>query len=162
MTKKEIRDILWGIGCNSWNRYETFLTIASKLEKENYWYGLRIAYEGSDNLYIQKKNVYRAFSKNEPCKNALMSKEERKYLKSLPDQITIFRGMTELELKSKNFGVSWTLKKEVAQFFSETYQRNYSTKHLPKTIHSIDIEKSKVVAFFNKIKEFEIIYLHSK
>jgi len=51
MTKKEINRKLWGFGADSYNRFQTFLSIAPQLKGENYWYSLRIAYESSDNLY---------------------------------------------------------------------------------------------------------------
>ncbi len=38
-----------------------------------------------------------------------MSKEELVYLQGLPNMITIYRGMTEVESKSGNYGISWTL-----------------------------------------------------
>ncbi|RMZ50070.1 hypothetical protein EB822_10355 [Flavobacteriaceae bacterium PRS1] len=88
-----------------------------------------------------------------------MSKKELKYLKELPPVITIYRGMTEEELLSGQFGISWSLKKNVAIFFAETYSRNSSTHKLKKVIHKITINKSKVIAYFNGRKEFEIIYI---
>jgi hypothetical protein len=88
----------------------------------------------------------------------LMSLSERRFLEKLPEKITIYRGMTENELNQKSFGCSWTLKKEVAEFFVNNYQRNYATRHLKKVVHELNINKSEVIAFFNERKEFEIIF----
>jgi hypothetical protein len=120
---------------------------------------LRDAYELSDNLFQYKVDVKLAFARNELKKEYLMSLSERRFLENLPEQITIYRGMTENELKQKTFGCSWTLKKEVAEFFATTYERNYATNHLKKVVHEITIDKSEVIAFFNVRKEFEIIYI---
>ncbi len=67
--------------------------------------------------------------------------------------------MTKIESKSRNYGISWTLKKEVAEFFAYTYIRNHAICGLRKTVKSTVINKSDVVAFFNGRKEFEIIYI---
>ncbi len=88
-----------------------------------------------------------------------MDSRERNYLKKLPEQIKIYRGMTEQELEGKSFGVSWTLKKEVADFFAFDYWRNTATAHLKKTVHEITINKSDVIAFLNDRREYEIIYI---
>lgn len=160
-TKKEIKSIIWGIGCDSFNRFETFLKIVPQLKGKLYWYALRKAYDCSDDMFHLRGLVKAAFKKSEPGRETLMSKKERDYLNSLPDQITIYRGMTEAERKTGNFGISWTLKKEVAEFFAFTYWRNRQTNKLKKTVHELIINKSEVIAFFNDRKEFEIIYIKS-
>lgn len=159
MSNKEIEKIIWGINADSFNRFEIFLEIEPKLKGKNYWYGLRISYDSSDNLFCYKDAIKSLFKSNEPNRNSLMDNKELKYLNELPQEITIYRGMTEQELISEQFGISWTLKKKVAIFFAETYNRNYAVNHLKKVVHKITINKSKVIAFFNGRKEFEIIYM---
>ena len=158
-TRNEINRILCGIGVDSWNRFETFLSLIPRLKGENYWYALRIAYERSDNLYHMRGLVKAAFLRTEPGRDALMNSEEREYLKNLPDNITIYRGMTETELQQKDFGISWTLKHEVAEFFAQKYWRNISTNHHKKTVHKLTIDKGEVITFLNDRDEFEIIYI---
>jgi hypothetical protein len=160
MTKKQIDSILFGIEVNSWNRFKTFTTYIPILKGKNYWYALRNSYEMSDNLYELSGLVKASFLKDEPFREYLMNTKERNYLKGLPETMKIFRGMTEKELKSKSFGISWTLKKEVAEFFINEYQRNYSTNNLKKVVHEIIINKNQILAFLNDRKEFEIIYIH--
>lgn len=160
MTEEEIDNKLLGFGVNSFNRFETFINLIPQLSGKSYWYALRNSYENSDNLYKYRKMVKNCFLKNEPQKEYLMSPEENEYLNSLPEQITIYRGMTEKELRSKDFGCSWSLKKERAEFFAYTYLRNFDTRHLSKTVHEMTINKSDVVAFFNERDEFEIIYIN--
>lgn len=159
MNKKQIDSILYGIGCNSFNRFETFLEMIPKLKGRNYWYALRTAYESSDNLQPLSGLVKATFKKDEPERKKMMNTDEIQFLSKLPEKVTIYRGMTEKELKSKNYGISWTLKKEVAEFFAHTYQRNYSTANLKKVVHEITINKNDIVAFLNDRKEFEVIYL---
>jgi len=89
-----------------------------------------------------------------------MSIEELEYINNLPNEFPIFRGMSVKEYNSGDFGVSWTLKKEVEEYFAFKYGRNFSTKHLPKTVHKINIKKSKIIASLGERKEFELIYIH--
>ena len=91
-----------------------------------------------------------------------MNNDELNYLENLPQEITIYRGMTLYELNSGNFGVSWSLKEKVARFFAMTYSRNLATNHLKKCIHKITIPKKDVIAFFNGREEFEIIYIKKR
>jgi len=88
-----------------------------------------------------------------------MSKREQKYLSILPEDLTIFRGMTVQEFESGDFGVSWTLKKDVAEFFAYTYGRNQATSHLPKMVHELHVKKSDIIAYFGERKEYEVIYV---
>lgn len=159
MTKKDIDNILYGIGCNSYNRFEHFLNIRKDLHGRLYWYALGNAYQSSDNLYRMKGMVISSFNRPEPDRHFLMTAKERNYLEGLPDKIHIYRGMTLAEKRSKYFGVSWTLEKRIAEFFAYEYGRNHSTKNMAKTVQEITINKSEVIAFFNGRKEFEIIYI---
>lgn len=159
MTKKEIDNVLSGIGCDSLNRFAYFLKIAHSCKGANYWYALQNAYTGSDNLYYLRNLVKDAFLSNEPNREKLMNRKELKHFNSLPEKFTIFRGMTEFEATTKDYGLSWTLNKDVAVFFCEKYERNYSTNHLKRVVIEIEVNKSDVIAFLNNRKEFEIIYI---
>jgi hypothetical protein len=159
MIESEIDNIIFGVGVNSFNRFQTFVKLIPKLKGKGYWYALRNSYDMSDNLFEYSEIVKACFLKDEPQMEYLMLPEEIEYLKTLPEQITIYRGMTENELKQKSFGCSWTLKKEVAEFFANTYKRNFVTKHFKKVVHELTINKSEVIAFFNSRNEFEIIYI---
>lgn len=156
----ELDNIIYGIGVDSLNRFPIFLNFAPYLKGKKYWYALRNSYIDSDNLFHYVRLVRAAYLRAEPGRQFLMDSGERNYLKRLPEQITIYRGMTVLELEQKSFGVSWTLKKDMAEFFAYKYARNHATNHLKKTVHEITINKNEVVAFLNGREEFEIIYIN--
>lgn len=128
------------------SRFQVFLAIKPILKGAQYWKTLRNAYDLSDNLFIYRHDVRLAFTSKEPEREQLMSKPERDALSKLPEQVTIYRAMTEQEFISGKFGVSWTLEKKVAKFFAETYGRNLATRKHKRVIHSITINKSEVVA----------------
>lgn len=92
-----------------------------------------------------------------------MNTEERQFVAKLPDEVTIYRGMTELEEElgkenPKEYGISWTLSKKVARYFIEEYKLNYEFEDLDKVIIKKKIRKEKIVAYFADRNEKEIIY----
>jgi len=86
-----------------------------------------------------------------------MTKQELKIYNSLPENITIYRGMTTEELKSGDFGISWTLSRERAEFFAFKYGRNFSTENKPKVVHQLEVTKVEILAYFNERNEQEVI-----
>jgi hypothetical protein len=160
MNKEEIKEIIFGIGVDSFNRFGAFLDIIPCLKGENYWYALIEACTSSDNLYNYKEAVKKSFLSNQPGSESIMNAAETNYFESLPEKVTIYRGMTEVEARGGDYGCSWTLKKEVAEFFAYKYWRNISTKHLKKVVKELVIDKSEIIAFFNQRQEFEVFYAH--
>jgi hypothetical protein len=157
MTDKEISEIL--TFADSFTRFSEFLKISHLLKGKKYWETLNSVYTCSDNLYQFRHILKSVFLSEEPGREYLMSEEDRDIFDSLPSNFVIYRGMTEREFKSKSFGVSWTLNKEVAEFFAYRYWRNLATKNLKKTIHELTINKSDVIAYFHGRQEYEIIYI---
>lgn len=158
---EEMLDILVGVGIDSWNRMDKFIEIAPKLPGPQYWKGLGIAWTGADNTYRYKDVVKSLFLSEMPYRYYLMTPGERRYLKSLPERIIIYRAMTKDEYKKKEYGISWTLDPKTAQFFMTNYRRNFAAANQPKVIHTMTINKSNIIAFFDDRKEKEIIYVHN-
>jgi len=140
-------------------KFQVFLSIKPILTGKLYWYALKQAYTQSDNLYYYSYDIKQAFSSQEPHRETMMNQCEQKYLQGLPNEITIYRAMTVNEFESGVFGVSWTLKKNIADFFSSTYVRNIDTYGIKKTIVEKTISKDQIIAFFNDRDEFEIIHI---
>jgi hypothetical protein len=69
--------------------------------------------------------------------------------------------MTEEEKDSGEYGISWSLKKEVAETFAFTYAHNYDSVGEPKTVLELKINKSDVIAYLTDRQENEILYLHN-
>ena len=86
-----------------------------------------------------------------------MLTKERNILAKLPERIKIYRGMTEKEYYSGDYGISWTLYKPMAEFFAFVYPRNYSTNHLKKMVAEAEVAKSNIIAFLNDRTEQELI-----
>ncbi len=82
------------------------------------------------------------------CKREeLMTKEDLEYFDSLPETITIYRGVKKAD---KIDGVSWTLSREIAERF--TYDFLDDGYVVEKEVH-----KNDVLAYFNIRDEQEIV-----
>jgi hypothetical protein len=168
ITKKEIQDLLiYGsshlgpidglpVGVTI---FQVFLSLKPILKRKLYWETLREAYTMSDNLFIYRHDLKAAFISKEENRDFLMSKKEIKILKNLPDKVKIYRGVTTDEIESNDFGLSWSLNREVAEFFAFKYRRNYDTSSSLKTVVELEVDKNEIIAYFHDRGEEEIIYL---
>lgn len=82
----------------------------------------------------------------------MMSEEEMQTLNNLPDKITIYRGIGS---ESNTKGVSWSLDKSIAEWFSNRFQSD-------GYVLTGQINKSDVLAYFNKRHEKEIVVPYNK
>ena len=135
------------------------MKIKDELNDKDYWRILADAYTGSDNLYHLNEEVKEAFLEDRSEREYLMNKKELKVYNSLPENVIIYRGMTTKELESGDFGVSWTLSRERADYFAFTYGRNFSTDGIPKVVHQLEVKKVEILAYFNERNEQEVIYI---
>ena len=147
------------IMCSYFDRFQTFLKIKDQLNDKDYWRTLADAYTGSDNLYHLKEEVKDVFLEDRSHREFLMTKKELKIYNSLPENLTIYRGMTVEEHESGDFNVSWTLLKERAEFFAFKYGRNFSTEGKPKVVHQLEVLKVEILAYFHERNEQEVIYI---
>jgi len=157
MNKEEVDKIL--VWSDHSNRLDHFISIKNELKGELYWYALKMAYMGSDNLYQYREYLKNLFLEDEPFREQLMSLDEKKYFDKLPSKFIIYRGMTVEEEEYGEYGISWTLDKKIAEFFAQDYRRNIDTNHLPKTVVSMMVSKSDIIAYFNDRDEKEVIAL---
>jgi hypothetical protein len=168
ITKKEIQDLLlFGsshlvpvdglpVGVTI---FQVFLSLKPILKGKLYWETLREAYTMSDNLFIYRFDLRAAFMSEEENRDSLMLKKEKMIFNNLPDKVKIYRGVTTDEIESNNFGLSWSLRREVAEFFAFKYCRNYDTVSSLKTVIELEVDKNEIIAYFQDRKEEEIIYL---
>lgn len=149
------------IQSSSNDRMEKFLQHQNLITSDKqYWQTLRGSYDHSNDNYKIFQDIKNLFSAKRAGREFLMYEEEIKYLSELNDQITIYRGMAQVELESLNFGVSWSLDRKIAEKFAGTFIHNYDSNGMKKTVYEIIIDKKDVVAYFNQRDENEIIYLH--
>ena len=146
---------------SSFNRMEVFfqMFIKGKLRGKLLSYAFKEAYQDSDNLFNHKEEIKKLFKKGWIKGEEMQTVESLKFIQELPKKVTIYRGMTLEEKRSGDFGISWTLNRDIATFFAHEYDRNFATHQKEKTVHSLRINKSDIIAYFNERNEDEILYL---
>lgn len=82
-------------------------------------------------------------------KEYVMNQEELNLYNSLPDEITIYRGV-EKNKKNSAKALSWTLNKDKAKWFATRYEDK-------GTMFTAKIKKEDVLAYFNSRKEEEVV-----
>ena len=144
------------LSANTSEKISVFIDNIDKFTDEEYWEELVNAYTSQDYKKIPYKVYHELFSANRPNREKMMDDEELKLFKKLPDQITIYRGGSKTEEKTKKYGISWTLDKKIAENFA-----NVKAIRDKKEMVVIEktISKKEVVAYFVSRKEEEIIYL---
>lgn len=142
----------------NWNRYiafherpcrlSAFVSINhSEISDEDFWNILGFIITDSENLWQNKSALKNLLSSCRPKKENLMSEEERVFLKSLPDKVTVYRGYNPL-FRNKS-GLSWTLSYEIAHWFANRF--NYEGNVAKGTI----LKKHIQAAFLGR-SEMEI------
>ncbi len=87
-------------------------------------------------------------------KNALMEDEELEVYNSLPDIVTVYRGVTSYNNKKIKV-LSWTIDPEVAKWFANRYQQKGQ-------VYTATISKKHILAYFGGRNEAEVIVDPSK
>ena len=97
--------------------------------------------------------------------NFMMSNDELEVFNNLPDKFKVYRGITESDTENIAYdeGISWTLSKEKAKWFSTRFAKNKKSKVLELEVHKNTPypakkgDKPKAVAYLNDREEQEII-----
>jgi len=82
-----------------------------------------------------------------------MAKEDIEFLNALPSEVTIYRGTDLKELTSDYYGQSWTLNKEVADFFAYKHYRTDKNRCVIKAT----IKKEFIYGYVSSRGECECI-----
>lgn len=144
------------IQANASDKIKVFIEHCENFTDEEYWKELADAYIQQNYKKIPYKVYYKLFSSERPQREKLMNKEEIKLFRKMPKEITIYRGGSKTELKTKMYGVSWTLDKKIAEKFADI--KSIRDKKEMVVIEKT-ISKKDVIAYFTSRQEEEIIYL---
>lgn len=145
-------------------RIEAFVNIMDRLNDESYWRILSATWIDTEN-YFQFKDVWHSLlSSNRPKREAMMDEDDRKVYDALPDVFTIYRGrepgdpLSRLGKRDiKKFGMSWTLKLEVAQFFAKRFQRYPTNRGITPLIYEAKVERKNIIAYLGGRNEAEVL-----
>jgi len=153
--KKDVKDAL-----GSWNyqrfvflherpyRVEAFKKIEEKLGDVSYWQMLTHIWVDTENQYAYLKDWKKLLTAERQHRHYMMNEEDDQLLRSLPEEVTIYRGCQK-GLNEK--GLSWTLDKSKAEFFANRFSKK-------GIILEKKIPKSEIVALLTVRGETEIIW----
>lgn len=130
-------------------RFEAFIKIHKMLRRPTYWKLLRGVWDDSENIWQHRASWKRLLTDNDCLRGLLMSRAERAFLKSLPQQIQVYRG----QKKKHHRGMSWTLYREKAEWFAARLKRKTETAIILEGI----ADKYDVIAYLEGRGEDEII-----
>ncbi len=94
---------------------------------------------------VSKKEALALFKRAD--KKKLMTEDEYKAYKALPEKVTVYRGVNG---KGSKDGISWTLDKEKAKWFANRWGNNGK-------IYQLTVSKDDILAFFDGRSEKEVI-----
>jgi hypothetical protein len=128
-------------------RVEAFIKIADKLSDTDYWKLLSDVWIDTENQYAYLKEWKRLLTSKRSNCHYMMTEEEDNLLRSLADEVTIYRGCQK-GINEK--GLSWTLDKSIAEFFANRLGKK-------GIVLEKKISKSNIIAVFTGRGESEVI-----
>ena len=131
-------------------RFNAFREVRQNMTDQEYWEVLREVWTDSENIWQNQQLWEECLLVPRPNEHFFMTAEEKEYLDSLPEVITIHRGYQRTPK-----GFSYSLSKTKARWFANRFSKQGKVK-------SIRVRKSEVFAFVDSRSEKEIIYLGGK
>jgi hypothetical protein len=129
-------------------RVEAFKDIQKQLGDVGYWRLLTQVWVDTENQYAYLKDWKKLLSADRRDRHYMMNEEDDQALRSLPDEVTIYRGCQK---GLNENGLSWTLDKSKAEFFANRFGKK-------GIILERKIPKSEIVALLTVRGETEIIW----
>lgn len=131
-----------------------FSLIESYLDEKTYAELLFTAFKHQENPNrdpnVSVEMIKKYFKKANPA--YLMSKEEQAYLDSLPDYVTIYRGVGPFEDYGLYGALSWTLSLSTANWFAERFRNKDGV------VCEAKIHKDHIFAYFEHEQEVIVDY----
>jgi len=133
-------------------RVEAFIKIADKLSDTDYWKLLSDVWIDTENQYAYLKEWKKLLGSKRSNRHYMMVEEEDNILRSLADEVSIYRGCQK---GLNEDGLSWTLDKSKAKFFANRFGKK-------GIILERKIPKSDIVAVLLSRGESEVIWEEKK
>ena len=135
-------------------RIEAFREIEHLLSDTAYWKLVADIWTDTENQWQNYQEWKDLMGSDRLSRNYLMDEEEFNTLLALPDVVTIYRGCQK---GINEHGLSWTLDKSIAQWFSTRLERDGEPIVLERTV-----PKSDIIAVFTGRGESEVIFLEGE
>lgn len=161
---KKVRKLLYGFGKSSNDLWGIFFDNNNDLNENEFWEAFRYCLIGCERIAPYQQEIeellqeeFQEFSgEADELRKKTMYKKEMRLYDSLPEKVTVYRGMTEKEFASKNFGISWTLDNKIAEFFAfKFHRRQYS--NAKNIVHKMEVDKKDIYMILLDRNEKEVI-----
>lgn len=127
------------------HRFDAFLQFMCEFTPEKYWKVLGSIWTDTENAFQNQDMWLEVWQCDLSHRDKCMSEHELEFYKNLPEKIVAYRGT-----EKNHHGLSWTLDKKRAEFFSRRYTKN-------GFVLEATIDKSNVLAYFSGRNESEIV-----
>lgn len=131
-------------------RLEALEKYATRMDDALFWKTFAEVWQMSDNLWQYQPAIRRIMDRNRPCREEMMTAEERHAAGAMPDPIPIYRGYTRTRSMK---GWSWTTDPDKAEWFA----RRFAVKGRECFVAEGTVSKQYVIAFFTGRNESEIV-----
>jgi hypothetical protein len=128
-------------------RYEALLEIRKNLKGKAFWDLVSAVWIDSENIHQHVGDWIDLWSVKEKSRQSVMNKEERKFLKELPETFSVWRGTGHADVVD---GLSWTLDRNKAIWFAGRFSKS-------RYLAEGTVKKKDVVAYFARRNEQEIV-----
>jgi hypothetical protein len=133
-------------------RVEAFKKIQKQLGDVGYWRLLTQVWVDTENQYAYLNDWKKLLASDRRDRHYMMNEEDDQALRSLPEEVTIYRGCQK---GLNENGLSWTLDKSKAEFFANRFGKK-------GIILERKIPKSEIVALLTVRGETEVIWEEKK
>ncbi len=131
-------------------RMDALLAILDLLDDAEYWRLLRRVWDDAEHLFIWRRVIPALLESDRSSRELLMNEQERAYLATLPEIVTVYRGYN----RGHRSGWSWTLSEERAGWFARRFW------FLDKTDPRVAVgtaARGDIIAYFAERQESEIV-----
>ena len=125
------------------------------MSSQIYWQVLRTCWQHADPLWENPRLWRKFFKADRRWKYYLMRPSERKALRGMNDELTIYRGYAQRHqyYKTDRLRMAWTLSKTLAGWFANRYKREGD---VPRLV-TATCRKEDVHGYFESRSEWEIV-----
>ena len=129
-------------------RFDAFIKVMHKLDSKQFWKIFGGIWTDTESQYCYLEFIRDILKCNKPHREFMMDEHEQKFLKKLPDEITVFRGH---QFRNKE-GCSWSLSYNRAKWFAARFADGKSRYG----VIAGTVKKSDVIAVLLGRGEMEI------
>lgn len=131
-------------------RIEALHRYADRMNDEQYWSSVGEWWMDSENIWQNRELWKELLTSDRPGRELIMSDEDRKTFEDMDDTLTVYRAACYEEVSEGEIGMSWTLARATAAWFSARWGKT-------EIVLKMTIKKSDALAFMNGRNEAEVI-----